>query len=222
MIVCGIATLKDREESLKKTIESIYDQVDVIYVVLNLYGDIPQWITELPKVRPVLGHNTFSDSSKVLFAPLYDEGYYLTLDDDLVVPRGYAEFMIDGIKKYNCIVTLHGRRFPGYKVKSFLRDARINVSCLQQSGYDIKVTVGGSGCMAWDMSQFKISVDDFPLPNMADMWISIAAKKQGVGLMTLAHPKGYIKHTDHGESTIWHSYTKHNDLLLTTLVNSIL
>ena len=99
----GIATLKEREESFKQTIASLYPQVDRIYCVLNNYDEISEWITELPKVVPILGHNTFADSGKVLFASAFDSGYYLTLDDDLIVPEGYVEYMI--VKYENIIVS---------------------------------------------------------------------------------------------------------------------
>lgn len=219
--VCGIATLQSREESFKQVIDSIYPQVDIIYVMLNGYEDYPEWILEMPKIRPWLGHNSYTDAGKAMFAGLHD-CYFFLLDDDLVVPEGYCEYMINGIKKYNCIVTLHGKQLPGHKINSYLRDARISVSCLSQCGYDIRVTIGGDGCMAFDTRQFKLSIEDFLLPNMSNIWVSLAAKRQGVRIMCLAHKKGYLRHIDHGTDTIWHSYTKHNDRLLTTLVNSIL
>src|SRR5512133_2615189 len=221
MRVCGIATLKEREVSFKQTIDSIYPQVDIIYAMLGGYDDYPQWILDRPKIRPWLGHNTYTDGGKAFFADLHD-GYFFMLDDDLVVPPDYVEYMIAGIKKYNCIVTLHGKQFPSHKINSYIRDARISANCLYQSGLDMKMTIGGDGCMAFDTRQFKLSIEDFLLPNMSNIWVSLAAHKQGVRIMCLAHKKGYLKHVDHGEKTIWHTYTKHNDRLLTVLVNSIL
>lgn len=219
--VCGIATLAQRKESFKQVIDSIYPQVDIIYVMLNGYEDYPQWILEMPKIRPWLGHNTFSDSGKAMFANLHD-CYFFLLDDDLLVPERYCEYMIEGIKKHNCIVTLHGKQFPMHKINSYLRDARLTASCLCQSGEDIKLTIGGDGCMAFDTRQFKLSIEDFLLPNMSNIWVSLAANKQGIKIMSLAHKKGYLRHIYHGDNTIWHTYTKHNDRLLTVLVNSIL
>ena len=68
--IAGIATLKEREESLKRAIESIYPQVDRIIAVLNYYEETPEWIKSTTKINPILMQNEYMDSGKFLHASI--------------------------------------------------------------------------------------------------------------------------------------------------------
>ena len=89
MITVGIATLKEREDSFRRAIESTYDQVDIIFAVLNFYDHAPDWLIAMPKVKWITAFNILGASGKFL-TTFNAEGYYLALDDDLIVPEGYV------------------------------------------------------------------------------------------------------------------------------------
>lgn len=203
MITVGIATLKERELSFMRTIKSIYPQVDKIIAVLNNYERIPIWLASYPKVEYHLCKNNLGAAGKFL-AVSQCEGYYFSIDDDLVYPPDYCEYMIDGINKYKCIVSLHGRVYP-IPVVDFLKWIKA-YRCLNEVKEDVLVNLGGTGVMAFDTSQFKLKVGTLFHPiNMVDCHVAREAWEQKIPIMVLKHSKDYLKYTPPPErSTIWH------------------
>jgi hypothetical protein len=220
MVTVGIATLKEREQSFRKTIESIYDQADVIYVVLNHYPEIPLWVRLLPKIKAQTGFNTLGASGKLLCAHRIPEGVYFGIDDDLLYPKGYCEMMIEGIERYKCIVTLHGKNFANRPIGHYRKDFTQNIQCLGELKDDAEVDVCGSGCVAFDISQFKLSINNFRYPNMVDVELSREAHKQGVKMVALAHQRNYLHYMKPVGETVW-SMSK-DDTIQTQIVNSFL
>ena len=222
MIYCGMATIIEREQSLWRVLDKLLPQVDVLYLVLNNYEYVPKKLQALRKVRAIVGNNNLRDTGKHLFADLHDEGYFVTWDDDIVpVDPNCIKTLIDGVETYKCICTLHGKRYTS-PITSYNRGWSLRVQCRKPLPHDTWVNVGGTGCMAYDLRQVRVNTDDFPLPSMSDLWFSIAAKRQGVKIMALKHDENMIEHIDHGEDTIWHTFTKKNDEFLAGLVNKYL
>jgi hypothetical protein len=200
---CGIATLKSREQSFRQTIESIYPQVDVIYAVLNNYEKLPNWITRLKKIRPVLGHNNLGDAGKFLFVDICENCFYLSCDDDLWYPHGYAYMMKRRVEKYNSIVTLHGKRYNKIGTKDYRKDYIMLMQCLGSTAYDFMLHIGGTGVMAFHTKDFKLSIADFERPNMADLFVAKRAFEQGVPIMGIAHHKKYLTYIPPEDTPIW-------------------
>ena len=196
----GIATLKEREASFRQTIASLYPQVDRIYAVLNNYDEIPEWITELPKVIAIVGRNNLADSGKWLFVDQV-EGYYLSVDDDLWYPENYCKTMIAAVDKYKCVVTLHGKKF-GKQTKNFRSDYYLMMRCLDRASSDIRLHLGGDGVMAFHTRDFHPSIADFHEPRMSNVWISRAAALAGVPIMGISHHKGWLRYMP-PENPIW-------------------
>lgn len=201
MITCGIATLKDRESSFQKVIQSIYPQVDKIIAVLNYYESVPDWIKGMDKIKAVVGDNTLGDSGKFLEVDKCNE-YYFSTDDDLLYPPTYVADMIAKIKQYHCIVTLHGKRFDNRPIISYRRSFSLNFHCLHTQKEDVELHVGGTGTMAFDTRFFKPSIDRFLYKNMADIWLALQASEQNVKIMGIAHKNNYLKYFVQQE-TIW-------------------
>jgi hypothetical protein len=203
MRTAGIATLKERELSFHKTIDSIYDQVDKIIAVLNYYRTIPTWLSEYPKVEYHFGMNALGAAGKFLCVS-QSEGCYFSIDDDLQYPPDYCEYMIDGINRHKCIVSLHGRVYP-IPVVNFRKWIRA-YRCLGDVTEDVMVNLGGTGCMAFDTAQFKLNVQDLFQPkNMVDCHVAREAWDQKIPIVVLKHDKSYLKYTPPPErSTIWH------------------
>jgi hypothetical protein len=74
----------------------------------------------------------------------------------------------------------------------------------------VNVDVIGSGTLCFDVSRVKISLEDFKIRNMSDIWFSKLCKEQGVPMMVIAHKAGVVKYL-HPQSTIWQT-TRNYDL----------
>ena len=107
MIRVQIASLPERVEMLRKTVESLRPQVDEIFVGLNNYGITPDFLKE--------GEFAHFDNSRGDAVKFYNvekfRGYFFSCDDDLIYPLDYVKKLIAAIKKYKCIVTLHGKTY---------------------------------------------------------------------------------------------------------------
>jgi len=194
---CHIVSIPEREESLRLTVNSIINQVDLLFVILNGYEKIPAFLAGLPRVSSVMLDNSMTDAAKAY--NIEDrEGYVFLLDDDIITPKTYVSDLIEAIDKYKCIVTLHGKTYPRpfssfYKIQG-------NYRCLGNVLKDVQVDVGGTGVMAWHTDHFKLQYSDLASPNMADIWISKRAMEQGVKIMVIAHTENYLKHVRYDDT----------------------
>jgi hypothetical protein len=199
-------------------VESIVNQVDVLFVALNGYEDVPEFLKDNPKIRYDILDGHLGDAGKFLHVAECD-GLYFSFDDDLLYNPNHCEYLSDKIKEYNCIVTLHGRQFRIRPIKSFRRSATLNFHCLYHKSNDVLLDIGGTGVMGFDTQRFRLSIDDFPLPNMADIFVGKKAFQQGVPIMGIRHRGDYLKYLSPTE-TIWLS--SRDDTIQTKILNSFL
>ena len=195
MISICIASLPERLSMLESTIESLRVQCDKFYVALNNYQSIPDFLKD---DDVVIRDNKMGDAERYYCIDKI-EGYIFTCDDDLIYPKNYVEYMIDGIKKYNSAVTLHGKTYD----KPVFDEPLGIYRCLDDVDSDGRVNVGGTGVMAWHSDLLKVKYSDFKIRNMADLWFSKLCKEQGVRIMCLAHTKDNLIY-QFPEHTIWH------------------
>jgi hypothetical protein len=219
--IFNVATYK-RDDCLFKTIDSIYNQADEINIALNSHDKIPDKFVGDTKINCFITDNSIGDGFK--FMRLEDsDGYYFTVDDDLIYPPGYAQYMIDKFHLYGgqYIVSLHGRSFVSYPVGSYYRSPHHNYRCLGSVDKDVFVHFGGSGVAMFHTNLLKFSYKDIKHPNMADIWLAKFANERGIKIVCLAHDSTYLTYlSEVGEETIF-DRNKFNDGLQTQLANSI-
>jgi hypothetical protein len=199
--VAGMATIPDREEMLKIAVDSIYNQVDAIYIAFNNYKEFPEWIDDR-KIHAFITDNTFGDAEKFRHVGETNQ-YFFSIDDDLVYAPDYVEYMIDGIERYKSIVTLQGRNYP-VPVSSFLKYID-NYKCYKEVSKDIKVHLGGTDVMAFDINTYQPDFAIFKKANMADSWIAMDAFNKDIPIWVLKHPDQYIGYSN-PKKTIWNSW----------------
>ncbi len=212
MVTCHIASLPDREQSLKLVLDAITPQVDRVYVMLNGHERPPQFIYKYSNVWYELLDNSLGDAAKFLKVN-NQEGICAFLDDDLIVPNGYIRDLHVGLQKYGGVVSLHGKLYPSRAThyKGFVGNFR----CLNTVKYDVRVDVIGTGCMMYDNREVKVDLSDFPYRNMADLLFSKICHERDISMTVLAHRYGYLKYCP-PKSTIWNTtkdYSKHNEIL---------
>jgi hypothetical protein len=217
--IAQVASIPARVETLRLTVRSLLPQTDMMFVALNGYEDVPDFLTEDKKIVYALMDNSLGDAAK-----FYDvdqrNGYVLTCDDDLVYPEGYVRYMINGIKQHGGIVSLLGKRYDRRPINSSRSGYTSLYRCLTSVKGDHEVHLGGTGAMAFHTDSINISIDDFPVPNMADIWMAKAAHEQGVKITSLGHPARYVSHKFYSRR-IWVS-ERHNDAYQTEILNSFL
>lgn len=217
MITCHIASLIEREESLKRVICALLPQVDRVFVALNNYLAVPEWMKAMPKVKGTLLDNKFKDCAKFLFVHEV-EGLCLVWDDDLIPNSRLVRHMEIGLRKYGGVVSLHGKRYLR-PVENFKRWSA-NYRCLSTVAEDVSCDVIGTGCMMFDNRQVKLDLSVFDHPGMADVTFSRFCHKQNISMTVLKHPANYLTYIAPAE-TLWRTtkdFSLHTKLIKEFLV----
>jgi len=217
MITAHIASVASREDSLRRVIQSMYLQVDAIFIALNGYKEVPAWLSRYPKAKGTLLDNKFKDCAKFLFIH-ETEGRCLVWDDDLVAPNLCVRYMEMGLKKYGGVVGLHGKSYKR-PVESFKKWSA-NYRCLGTVIQDSPIDIIGTGCMMFDNRQVKLDISVFDHPGMADVTFSRLCHKQNVPMTVLKHPANYLTYIAPAE-TIWRTtkdFSLHTKLIKEFLI----
>ena len=213
-VIIGIATYDGpgRSKSLQETLESLKGQADHIIVGTdNRLGDAtkfkPFFATPYPLVDDPMKAEDYGMRTRY-------EGYFLTCDDDLIYPPDYVERMIEGIERYNreAVVSFHGKRVDKIGTPWY-RFSGLRARCLGEVSGDMRIHVPGTGCMGWHSSTVRFIQEDFPEPNMADIWAAKKLQEAGVPCYVLAHDEGWIRHTKHipMDDTLWRTNKANDD-----------
>jgi hypothetical protein len=205
MTTIGIATIPEREQSLRVTLDSLHGQADRVYVYLNGYPAKPAWM-EATGAQAMTGPDV-GDIGKFMPAILGVAGaVHVTCDDDLIYPPYYVARLLAGIEIHGGAVSFHGRVMQSPQ-PSYYRGKHTPLPCLGRVTEDRSCSVIGTGCMAYRPLELPLTMLDFPAPNMADIWFSRAANTAGMARTVLAHDEGWIMHgeIDHNR-TIFAAY----------------
>jgi len=210
----------NRIDSLLRTVDSIYDQCDELNIFLNDFnGELPSKFLD-DKINIYFSDNRYGDALK--FAKLEEsEGYYLTIDDDLIYPKNYVEYMVARCKEYSNqrVITLHGKNFSSFPIQSYYKSHSEYYHCLLPMRKNVMVQFAGTGVLCFHTSLMKIPLDFFKLPNMADIWVGKYCKENDIKIICITHPKDFLRYQEQKE-TIYDTFSK-NDKIQTLVTNSI-
>lgn len=193
-----LASIPQRKHMLPAVLESLVAQFDEVFVALNGYNYIPDFVVSLGVEYAILNNST-GDAAKFYNIEQHS-GYLFTCDDDLVYPSGYAKYMISKIEKYHRPISLHGKIYNRHDI-NFLRPSVV-YKALDRVRGDHYVDVPGTGVLAWHSDHLRVQYDDFKTPNMADCWFAKICHDQGVRPIVAAHSKHYLKYM-RPKDTMW-------------------
>ncbi|ULB45240.1 tetratricopeptide repeat protein [Limnospira fusiformis KN01] len=223
-IVCGLATIQERKEALKDTVESIIDKVDKLIVYQNGYKEKFDFLQN-DKIEVISSLETgidMGDAGKFYSIKNYPNCYYLSIDDDLIYPSDYVDTLISTLKKYDnkIIATFHGRTLK-LNAKSYYEDILSAYRCLKDVNSEEFVHFGGTGVMAFHTNTVQISFEHFKHPNMADIWMGLYARENNIPILVVPHKSKWILHSDKFdlERTIFRKY-KNKDYIHSELIKN--
>jgi|CXWL01.1.fsa_nt_gi glycosyltransferase involved in cell wall biosynthesis len=221
--VC-LASFPSRKEQLRKTVLSILDRVDAIYVYLNEYLEVPDFLDH-PHVHAMLGVNSkgdLRDNGKFYFFDQIPKGYCFTVDDDIDYPSDYFEVLIRKIEFYDrkAIIGVHGTIFAK-PIESYFKDRKL-YHFRDALGRDTVVNQLGTGTVGFHTDLWRPSLAWFKKTGMADLFVSIEAKRRNITLIAIERPPGWLKPHDMsaGESRNLFEEFKSNDVVQTKLIKA--
>ena len=188
----GIASLPERKECLEETVFSLYDQIDKIVIGLNNYDDVPYFL-HMKKIECYLLDNSLGDAAKFYKIDEYTNDYYFACDDDIIYPNNYCETLIEKCNKYKSVVGLHGVNIIT-PVKSYYKNRQV-FHGFSELKNDVEVDLVATSSCLIDTSILKIKLDNFPIPNMADIWLGDLCKKQSIKSYSIQRKDKWIKYS---------------------------
>lgn len=112
MIRAHMATFPVRSDVLQRAVADISAQVDCLFLVLNEYHEIPEFIADNPRIKAIIPDVDLKDVGKFYFEPAHDDIVFF-VDDDVKYPDDYVSRSLAlaeqvGLKKnvfgYHCSI----------------------------------------------------------------------------------------------------------------------
>ncbi len=186
----GIASIEVRRTALSYVIACLYDQADEIFVYLNDYSEVPDFLHR-DKITVIHGKGDIGDRGKFYGVEGFD-GYFFSCDDDIAYPPYYVAHCIDAIERYGrkAIVGWHGSLIKAPFKDYYSNESRRVFSFRSGRPEDIAVHVLGTGCTAFHSSSIEVRRSDFETSNMADVYFALLGQRQGVPFVAIKHDAG--------------------------------
>ncbi len=221
--IASIASMPQREKSLKLAISSVITQVDEVYVYLNNYAYIPIFLSNKKiKIYRSQDFGDLGDRGK-FFGLQFSSGYFFSLDDDLLYPENYIAKLIEKIEQYQrkAFICVHANLLPKKPLQSYYQD-KVGIHFAKALHNDQHVEVPGTGTLGFHASLYQLNWDDFPTLNMSDIWLYKIAKIKNIPIIAIKRPDAWIKplSLQPDPQSIYARYSK-NDAEITKIVNSI-
>jgi len=200
-ITASLATIPNRVVPLKEMINFIIDQVDTLQIYLNGFQDkeIPSFVLKNNKICIYRSQEeSFGDRGDAgkFFNVENIKGWHFICDDDIHYPVDYVEKMIAGSERHSrkLVMGLHGGDFNKFPVIDSYK-CRTNMSHYKKTAtlkdYLVHFVATNSTCFHDDAIQLDES--DFPIGNMADIWLGLACQKKQVGVCCMQKSAQWIQ-----------------------------
>jgi len=191
-VFASLATIPRRERGLARVVDALLPQVDGLGVYLNGYERVPAFLErEGIVVARSEEHGVRGDAGKFFWAGR-GQGYRLVCDDDIRYPEDYADRLVEGIERHGrrAVVGFHGCLLPAV-VDDYHASRRL-LHLSRALPQDVAVHVLGTGVAGYHVSALPLTPGDFPVPNMADIWLALVGQRRRVPFVCLRRSGGWL------------------------------
>lgn len=212
------------QKKLKKVIECFLSQADNIYIYLNDYKVIPEFLNH-PRIHVKLSNDAYGDlrdNGKMYFMNTVPHGYCFTVDDDINYPDDYIEKMIQKIEIYErkAIVGIHGTIFAK-PFENYFKNRTV-YHFKNKLERDVVVNQLGTGTVGFHTSLIRPSIEEFYDVGMADVFMAVIAKKNNIPLICIDRDENWMSAMEEDEGgNLYHEFRK-NDSKQTKYISRIL
>lgn len=199
-IIVSLCSIPSREDSLEKTLNSLNDQVDIIYLYLDGYKSTPEFILRNNKIKLIKAPANSSPRDNAKFIPYNElkcsvgDFYYFTCDDDIVYPTDYINTMIRSLKKYEnkVVVGVHGV-VVAENPKSYFKNRFVyHFENDDLSEYALVNNIG-TGTAAFHSSILEaINVNEWPQGGMVDIFFGQLCYKEHVAMIVIPRHSNWL------------------------------
>lgn len=191
--LAAVASIPRRAHLLPESLGSLRPQVDRLHVYLNGYDEVPDCVRDLADEYVLDREN--GGAEKKLHWSDWNEGIYLSCDDDFVYVEDYVATMVAAVEQWGgrAIVTAHGRSYRGRSPRNVHDVVPGSLGIIHKRVDEGRwVNHGGTGVMAWDARVIRVP-SSWPLKNCADMQLAIWAQNAGVPMWLIPHKAHWLR-----------------------------
>lgn len=226
-VTAAIATYPGRINVLPTAIASLIEQVDHLFIYLNNYRNVPDFLLTHNK-RDKITYILDTDSNKRAAAKFFwvqsTQGIHLTCDDDIFYPKNYVKNMVDELKKHpdNTIIAVHGAIYKNVVSDAIAsREHVFNFKASLKTSQQVHLAGTGTLCFRTKTLQKKEFDNLWNFAASTDEWLACFSKTNSIKLILINRTKNWMKSIDgmthglHEEKQVNSTLkTKANNLLL--------
>jgi hypothetical protein len=194
--IAAIATMPSRQEGLKTVLAAIRAQVEHVFVYLDGYAQVPDFLKGLGGVSVFHAEEVgdmHSASRLLCLRNLTQPTVVALVDDDIHYPPNYVERLVEGLQLLDggAVVGVHGRIFlPPHQ--SYVHHAvALHLSeGLPQARYVHEV---GAGTCAFISERFPVDPTAWDNFDSSDISLAIEAQKRGLPRIAIARHAGWLR-----------------------------
>lgn len=228
----ALCSIPSREKSLYSVVKSILPQVDRLYVFLDKYPGIPDFLKS-DKIR-VLRSQDFQkdhrDNAKFLqYNSLKGEFpggfFFFTFDDDLAYPVDYVEYHVNKQNHYerSSVTGFHGVIYNTHPT-SYFKDRLVFHYMKDSLSADILVNNLGTGTTCFHSSAIEaINPNSWSQGGMVDIFFSILCRSSKVPMIAISREEGWL--SDQAQAletqTLFSEFLSKDSLILAELLKYV-
>lgn len=200
-VVVSLCSIPSRAKSLEKTINSLKNQVDIIYLFLDGYESPPEFLKNNNKVRFIKAPEGDSPRDNAKFIPFNElkkilgEFYYFTCDDDIVYPSDYVNTHIRSLNSFEnqVILGVHGV-IVAETPKSYFKNRFIYHFENDSLNDYALVNNLGTGTVSFHSSVVKeINVSSWPQGGMVDIFFGQLCYQKNIPMVALPRHSKWLR-----------------------------
>lgn len=221
MNIANMATFPSRESlTLQRAVRSIARQVDLLNLCLNQFAEIPAWLDEFENINAYIPDVDYKDVGKFVM-PMADEDDVFYVDDDIVYPRDYADYLKSVAARFHTlqpVIGVHGVIYADVFDGNPL--SRNVLSFRRQQAAHRVVNQLGTGtvyCKGWQCPTLATMKGS---ERFVDVRFARHAFNNGWPLLCVARQSGWMEDLEAGPS-IFEGFTKGWPLAVTREVQDI-
>jgi hypothetical protein len=223
--VASIATMPSRLNTFKLVMDRILPQVDLCFVFLDNFNEIPSFLRDQRKIKIYLSQHEGELHTSGRYLALKDldtPSIVLFIDDDILYPHDYISTLVKrlGALSRDAIVGVHGRKFkPPYA--SYIEDVD-SYHFAQELMSNTEVDELGGGTCAFLSNAMDFDVREWVYTDACDIQLAIEAQKRGIRRICIKRPRGWLSPlTEDQPDSCW-TKTKADPSRQTSLMRSLI
>lgn len=190
----SLVTTKVREKFLPSQLQDLSPQLDTLYVTLNGYSKIPDFVNGFSNVECICDpKNRTRDIAKLLISKEVGSCYFFTFDDDLLYPEDYVSKYMEKFEQYGkrTILCLHGTILkPNWIV--YYQHRKV-LHYFEPMEKDRIFDLAGTATTAFHTDSLKINFNEiWDYEIGSDLWLAYFAYKNDIPLQAIARKKNWV------------------------------